>query len=33
MQDAARLFEFDEMAAIPAGQLHSVQARYDDRFP
>src|SRR6185295_18207940 len=30
MQQAARVFESYKVAAVPAGQLHPVQARYDD---
>ena len=32
MQHTTRLGELDEVAAVPAGELHAVQARYDDRF-
>ena len=32
MQDAARLPDFDEVSAVPAGQLPGVQARYDEGF-
>ncbi len=33
VQHAARRFEREEVAAVAAGELHSVQARYDEGFP